>query len=105
MKIVAIAIIVCLALLWFAFNRKPPMIRASPPAPGVIPGSSIFHKPLGADCPAGTTLILGYFTERDGTKVDACHNPDGDGSVDYLNPGEGCTMSIRFAPESTEPKP
>ena len=106
MRIVIVAILVCLVLVWIVSHKQHGAIRAAPPAPGVIPKNSVFHKPLRHVCPNGTTLVAGYFTERDGSKVDACHNPNGDGSIDYLHPGESCSIGIEVesAPESTGPK-
>jgi len=69
---------------------------ATPPDPGVIPPNSIFHKPDGADCPSGTTLLAGYFSSEDGSIHDACFNPNGNGSIDYLNPGEGFKIPFRI---------
>jgi hypothetical protein len=61
---------------------------------GAVPNNSVFHKPKGAACPAGTESLKGYFTEKDGSTADACQNPRGDGSIDYINPGEGFTIQI-----------
>ena len=108
MKLFIIAVLLSLALAWVLFflrkssNRK---IYAHPVAPGVIPSNSVFHKPLNAGCPQGTRLIPGYFTKEDGSKQDACHNPNGDGSIDYLNPGESFFVPIGIEVDDTgEPK-
>jgi hypothetical protein len=74
--------------------------RAKPPAPGVIPRNSIFHKNPTAACPQGTELLPGYFSEKDGSKLDACYDPHGDGSIDYLSPGESCEIPFRFRKET-----
>lgn len=110
MKVVVIGFIVLIFALLLCFilanverheavisehNATPRESRASPPAAGVIPANSVFHKPIGVDCPAGTTFLPAYFKERDGTPVDACWNPKGDGSIDYLNPGESCCFDFR----------
>lgn len=76
---------------------------AQPPAPGVIPGNSIFHKPSGASCPAGTELVPAYFRQKDGSTKDACYNPHGDGTTDYLNPGEGFTFQFFITPSDEAP--
>jgi hypothetical protein len=76
--------------------------RMSPLPAGVVPHNSIFHRPLGTDCPTGTGLLVGYFSEANGTTHDACHNPTGDGSIDYLNRGEGFTAHFTLVdPDQT----
>lgn len=76
------------ALLLVLLSRLPGR-REGPVSPGVIPSNSIFHKPRAADCPPGTKLLPGAFImEANGTTGDACQNYAGDGSIDYLNPGE-----------------
>ena len=69
---------------------------AQPVAAGVVPKNSIFHKPVGAACPKGTTLLPNYFMHKNGTTLDACYNPNGDGSIDYLNPGEGISLGVHL---------
>jgi hypothetical protein len=39
-------------------------------------------------CPQGSIILRNFFTEPDGTKIDACLKPDGDDCVDELRPGE-----------------
>lgn len=98
------------ALLWWSRRPQrvilanPPTAPAKPPAAGSIPPNSIFHKPAGAPCPAGTKLLAGYFTEKDGSTLDACYNPKGDGSIDYLNPGEGAVLDFSIPVEGGEEK-
>jgi hypothetical protein len=54
--------------------------------------SSIIHVPPNGKCPDGDTRLKAVFIEPDGSKLDACKNPNGDGSVDVLMPGEGVEM-------------
>lgn len=94
---VAIAILIValvLNILAIAEKRRARPFVAVPLAADVIPKNSVFHKPLNANCPIGTTLMPAYFKQKDGSMLDACHNPNGDGSIDYLNPGESMSLSI-----------
>lgn len=50
------------------------------------------------------TLWLDH-SEKDGSTKDACYNPNGDGSIDYLNPGEGCALGFSIATDREAPKP
>lgn len=105
MKILFVVIVFCAVLSWILFLSRRKVTYAKPRASGVIPSNSIFHKPGGADCPTGTTLLPKYFSEADGTTRDACHNPHGDGSIDYLNPGEGCSLGFELeSPKQSEPR-
>ena len=90
--LVGFAIALVALSVWLSLPER----REHPAAPEVIPANSIFHKPRAADCPRGTKLLPGFFTETNSTKNDACQNPAGDGSIDYLNPGEGFRTSFEF---------
>jgi hypothetical protein len=92
--IVIAAILFACGALVVLYERTIPLFE-QPAAPDVIPPNGVFHKPLYADCPEGTKLLRRYFEEKDGSRVDACFNPKGDNSMDYLNPGESCC----YAPE------
>lgn len=104
MKINFFFFVVIVAMIGLVFYNRTHGIHAEPPPPGVIPHNSTFHKPLHADCPQGTKLMADYFDEKDGSKLDACFNPNGDGSTDYLSPGEGCTIRIPIVIEESDDK-
>ena len=95
---VLIAVALVLFFVAALLHRKNIVVMAKPSPAGVIPPNSVFHRPVGADCPKGTTLLPKYFSEADGSTQDACHNPNGNGSIDYLNPGEGCSIGVQIEP-------
>jgi hypothetical protein len=97
--VLALSVLIACGLRMLKMGNE---LRANPPAAGVVPANSIFHKPLGADCPPGTDLLPNFFTERNGNKIDACHNPQGDGSIDYVNPGEGFEIRLPDLPSRRE---
>jgi hypothetical protein len=66
------------------------------PVPKQEPASSIIHVPSNGKCPAGDMRRKAFFTEKDGSKQDACENPKGDGSIDVVMPGESFHMQYEF---------
>ena len=57
-----------------------------------IPSNSMFHAPS-SGCPEGTELHPHAF-QLDGKPVEGCWNPEGDGSTDFLRPGESFELVI-----------
>lgn len=54
---------------------------------------SMFHAPKGG-CPEGTQAVPDMF-ELDGKPVPGCFNPNGDGTIDVLYPGESTNITVR----------
>ena len=60
-------------------------------------GTFIIHRPPEGGCPEGWTYQPGLFTEKDGSRQDACvltKSADGYSAVDYLLAGETVLMPV-----------
>jgi hypothetical protein len=66
--------------------------------------NSITHMPSGG-CPPGSRELKGIFREKNGSKISACFNPNGDGSIDVINPGESVEFAIGILPPVEIPVP
>ena len=68
------------------------------------PTCSYVHKPK-AGCPQDTEELKNFFTEGDGSQLNACYRSRGDGATDYLMPGESMVMSFDFdLPDDVVPR-
>jgi hypothetical protein len=88
--VIAVAAVIWLVVAAQAYFHPHPGASYAEPTPN--PKSSIFHVPTGG-CPAGTEQRSAVF-EKDKREIPGCINPQGDGSIDFIRPGESFGINI-----------